>query len=562
MDVDAASPFTTTKPMLINARGVLEVTNSTLILGDRIDVSGQLTLDSGLIDTAQSLWDVRVGRIAGLTGLVELNGGVLDCFGFRVGELNGSSGLCNVNGGVLLSSSVLTIGEVFNSPGTVNLFSGTVIATNDLTKVGNLAYGEFNQKAGTSDLAFLSIGDNMPGTVNLSGGQMTVTPGAPTDIVRVGNLGKGQLNISGGVAQFKGEFHVADNLGVNGVVLLSGGELISTNGLVAIGRYGIGEVTVTNANAWFTNTSVGRHTDANGTLTVQTDGAVFCVDDLSIGRFTNAVGLVSVASGLLSLTNDNIWVGREGIGTLNVTGGGVVRARSLWVGMSPDGTNAPQGTATIDGGTVTLRSNLVVGTALVSTGQVSVLSGTLDITNSNGTGFLDVISGTFALGQGTVRADRTTVTNSAGQITFNGGTLETRDLTVANGSPFVVGDGINQATLRLTGGTATFADGLVISANATVTGCGAILGTIVNNGTLSTNCGPVLAIQSITKAGTTVTVSFTTLTGLNHVLEFKDTLADPSWSAVLPGVIGNGGLTNAQDTTATNRTRFYRIHAQ
>ena len=37
------------------------------------------------------------------------------------------------------------------------------------------------------------------------------------------------------------------------------------------------------------------------------------------------------------------------------------------------------------------------------------------------------------------------------------------------------------------GGTYVFADGLVISSNAKLTGCGTIIGTIVNNGTIATN---------------------------------------------------------------------------
>src|SRR5207244_2383679 len=104
-----------------------------------------------------------------------------------------------------------------------------------------------------------------------SGGVVTVTPANVLDVTRVGNFDTGHLNISGGTVWLRGEFHVADNPGIQGSVLMTGGLLIATNDLVAIGRYGLGDMTITNATAYFTNTSIGRHTDASGTLNVQND---------------------------------------------------------------------------------------------------------------------------------------------------------------------------------------------------------------------------------------------------------------------------------------------------
>ena len=101
---------------------------------------------------------------------------------------------------------------------------------------------------------------------------------------------------------------------------------------------------------------------------------------------------------------------------------------------------------------------------------------------------------------------------------------------------------------------------MVISSNATVTGCGTIIGSIINHGTLSTNCSSArVTITAITKAGTSATVFFTTLSGSNHVLEYKNSLTDAVWMAILPGVIGNGGVTNKTDLTAIVPSRFYRV---
>jgi len=122
---------------------------------------------------------------------------------------------------------------------------------------------------------------------------------------------------------------------------------------------------------------------------------------------------------------------------------------------------------------------------------------------------------------------------------------------------------VNPAALQLQGGTFYFANGLVISSNATVTGCGTILGNVSNFGTLATNCGPAgVVITSVTKTSATTTVFFTTLSGSNHVLEYKNALNNTGWTAILPGVIGNGGVASSSDTNAIASRRFYRIRVQ
>src|SRR5207253_9492955 len=111
---------------------------------------------------------------------------------------------------------------------------------------------------------------------------------------------------------------------------------------------------------------------------------------------------------------------------------------------------------------------------------------------------------------------------------------------------------VHSATLQLLGGTYSFANGLVISSNATVTGCGTIVGTISNSGTLATNCPSAgVTITAITKSGGTATVYFTTVAGSNHVLEYKNSFTDSVWNAILPGVIGNGSVTNKTDPSAS-----------
>ena len=99
----------------------------------------------------------------------------------------------------------------------------------------------------------------------------------------------------------------------------------------------------------------------------------------------------------------------------------------------------------------------------------------------------------MTLESGSIAADSLVVTNETGAMIFNGGTLLSGGSIVSNGLPFVTGDGIHAAVMELRGGTHVFAGGLVISPNATLTGCGVIVGEVFNNGINLLNCdGPGL----------------------------------------------------------------------
>ena len=264
------------------------------------------------------------------------------------------------------------------------------------------------------------------------------------------------------------------------------------------------------------------------------------------------MGHVLLAGGLLAVTNNSIWVGREGTGDLTVSNGTVLAAK-LFVGMAEFNTNVPQGTVVLAGGSTQVSSNLVVGTSLVSTGQVSVVGGNLTVSNSQGGARLTVADGGFTLSQGAVTADNLVLTNSAGQFTFGGGTLQAKNITESNGAPFVVGDGTRAAALQMQGGIYSFADGLVISSNATLTGCGTIIGSITNFGTIATNCGgpgapsitqPPLSLSVPQGSNATFTVTAAGDSPLSYQWRF-DT------NTILSGATNSTyTVTNAQTTNA------------
>src|SRR5260370_33278018 len=143
-------------------------------------------------------------------------------------------------------------------------------------------------------------------------------------------------------------------------------------------------------------------------------------------------------------------------------------------------TNTASGTFNMNGGNLNLLTNLLVGGASLSTGQASVTGGTVTVTNPAGTAMVSVPNGGLTLSGGSLTADNLFLTNATGQFIFNGGTLNSQNATVGNGSPVVVGDGVTPATLHLNGGTLLFTTGLIISSKATLNGCGTCIGSIHN----------------------------------------------------------------------------------
>jgi hypothetical protein len=108
---------------------------------------------------------------------------------------------------------------------------------------------------------------------------------------------------------------------------------------------------------------------------------------------------------------------------------------------------------------------------------------------------------------------------------------------VGNGVPFTVGDGVKPAVFILDGGTHSFADGLVISPNAVVTGCGTIVGSVINNGGTLTvsNCSSSGTAPQILQQPTSITVT-QGATATFMVVASGDAPLSYEWRRGSPGV--------------------------
>jgi T5SS/PEP-CTERM-associated repeat protein len=426
----------------------------------------------------------------------------------------------HVNGELRIDSGIITLGDASST-----------------TKVANATSGTLTINSGTVSAGVLKIGADLPGAT-------------------------GFMNMSGGLLDVSSLFSIGHDSGTTGIVSVVGGQITVTNDDLRIGDSGYGSLTLSNCTLLSTNVNIARDALSVGCLNIQNGAVVAVSNAFSIARFDGSTGTVVVAGGRLSMPGQKLYAGQEGAGQLTISNG-LVEADSLLVAGGI--TNTAIGLLTMGGGQLMLSSVLSVGAPLLSTGQVSIAAGAIFVTNGSSSAFVSVPNGALTLNGGSITTDSLWLTNSTGTVVFNGGVLNTRSTTVTNGAPFVVGNGITPATLYLNGGTHTFANGLTISKNSTLAGCGTIIGPISNFGTIATNCSGGLVAPQITAlstAGRTNVISFTTVTGQTYSLEFKNELTNATWTAIPTGTNGNAGVISLEDTNATVPRRFYHIRSQ
>ena len=415
------------------------------------------------------------------------------------------------NNPLTLVSSELKIAQ----GGALILTNSSLVLTGSFSQGFNLFAGNATLESGsvriiedpdvTNITVFVRVGRTNAASLTINGGIMEAGTMLLADAPFAQFGAQGTVRITGGLLSLSAELSIGDGARGTGVVEVVGGQLRVANSqtnITRVGDQGVGQMIVSNASAFLGNISVARHDGALGTLTIQENGLVQLTDDLSIGRFSGATGTVLVAGGQLDVVDHPIWAGREGIGRL-VVSNGVVQASGL--NVAAVATNTASGTVSFLGGSMVLSSNLVIGSESNSIARMSVEGGDIAVTNTAATAEVDLLTGVLTLNGGMMTTDNLRLTNSAGGLVFNGGTLRSKNSVVSNGSTFVVGNGVRAATLELLGGTHSFANGLVISSNATLTGCGTIIGSVTNFGTIATNCG-VGNAPSITTQPQTVTV--------------------------------------------------------
>lgn len=435
--------------------GVLEVTGigSSLTSQRFLDVgfrgSGQLSVTNGA--TAGSLTDVRIGVMAGATGVVTVAGAgsSLSAAGqLRVGD-RGAGELTVSGGGTVGAQSGISIGSYASGQGVVTVTGpGSSLTSANWLYVGDEGHGELTVSNGgdVSAQGVIRLGVNASGQglVTVTGSGSSLTGSA----IYVGSGGSGELTVSNGASvSAANDFVIGDLAGSTGAAMVTGaGSRLEAANQLIVGRNGqgslviaegaqvaahrlmlgeagagVGAVTVTGAGSrihlaeWLQAGWEGQGdllVTAGGTITAQ--GANF--GGSGVGN-----GAISGAGSRLDVT-DWLHVGWDGRGNLQVAAGGAVTAG---LGAVIGNRVGSVGEATVTGAGSTLRSehSIYVGDSAVGTlsiadgGQVSAR--------------WSVILAQYASGEGAV-----TVTGAGSALIANNiivGLAGRGELTVANG---------------------------------------------------------------------------------------------------------------------------------
>jgi hypothetical protein len=475
--------------------------------------NGSYLLDNGSVSVGSSEY---VGEGSSVGSFTQSGGTHVVHDAMKIADTPGSTGHYTLTNGALTvddpqGSGYLTIG--YRGTGTFNQSGGSVSALHLQLAQGTSGNAHFDLSAGTLTVnGSEAIGEGGVGVFHQTGGTHTMTgnlfltldPGSSGTY----NLDGGTLNISGNIVN-NGTMTQAPGatLNLGGTILGSG--IIQTNGPVTLSdqsNLNSGTLQIGGGNAGAQSLTVGL--DAQDPVTHAT---VPGNGTLSITGGTTTVG------GVLGAGNDGTLSTGTGTGYIDVSGGelssqtiilgsatggrGEMRVREF--GQVVVGGGLSSNDLIMDGGSLAvldqdppaaedsvLNRSIVAG--YLRDGAMTLNAGTVT-TPYLKVGVTPGKIGTLTLNGGTLTTANLLAPNGAGSvIAFSGGTLNSGRSGVQTGSALVVGNGTSAARLALTpaGGTHTFANGLSVSANATLAGAGTITGLVTSAGTLDPGDAP------------------------------------------------------------------------
>jgi hypothetical protein len=317
-------------------------------------------------------------------------------------------------------------------------------------------------------------------------GAMIVNDGAATfRSAFVGVDNTGSVSMPGGTMSVLSNLVVGMNSGGIGVVMITGGSLTATNGVIGVGNdgtssngLGVGTMAVSNGTVTASCILLGSSAGGQGEMTLDTGGSVASAGtnailicngfgqiggDLSWTNIGSAMYCGYAHPGAYALSNgtsscQDVYVGYDNAGTMTIAGGAMSILSRLTIGHlgSPMSTgavwitggqltmvsqtaiigNSGVGQMTMSNGTVTATSVIVgnngsnPGTLTVAGGAMTVLSG-LTVGNCAGgmTGIVTITGGNLYVTNATHDA---TLDVRNGRVTLNGGLLQVDKLVMTN----------------------------------------------------------------------------------------------------------------------------------
>ena len=348
--------------------------NNNLIIGAG-GGTGTATVSGGAINISNELW---VGNAANSKGTLNFSGGTITGGTYAcIGRDTGTKGTLNFTGGTWTksgsgnfivgdnatgemnfsgASSVLNVtGEFWianntNGNGTMTFASGSITNSSwvAIGRGGNavltMTGGSWTKNGTGSNFIVGSQGSGKTGTMNMSGGTVTVQPGTTVDrgITWVGEMNgaTGNLTLSGTAAFTTARITMGQNAGATGNLTLDGGTLrvgqITGGAGTANVTFNGGQVVASAASAAFIDNLDSANLAAGGLVI---DSAGFNLASAQLLAGTG--GLVKGGAGTLTLTAANTYAGattvnggKLAITTASLASGPVTLADATALGIS------------------------------------------------------------------------------------------------------------------------------------------------------------------------------------------------------------------------------------
>ncbi len=175
-------------------------TNATNWSGDTLPGASDIAVvdtatagESPILDAAHTVKYLRVGRLSGNTGSLEIatGGNLTGTASTYIGEQDNAMGTVNVTGGTLALQAATALGRY--GTGNLNISAGSVNATSFASSYYAGSASAINMTGGTfTTTDYVIIGKNSDSTMNLSGGTFN-----PNSLMIGQSAGTGQFVISG-----------------------------------------------------------------------------------------------------------------------------------------------------------------------------------------------------------------------------------------------------------------------------------------------------------------------------------------------------------------------------
>ena len=410
----------------LNISGGTTTTKFLAVAGDQGGAThtGVVNITGGVNTIAPGAGQSYLGRQAGSTGTLNLNGGALtNASGqdFHIGFEGGTGNLNITNGGTFTHNWWVNVARSAGSSGQITVSgAGSSLVVNGggdaHTNIGENGVGSMTITNGgafttQSELAVGRFGGST-GNVLLGGAGSSISLTGGDRHFYVGQGGSGTFSQSGGTLNLNGNrVQIAEEGGSIGVVNLTGGQVQNSQ--------------------WF---HVGSGVGANGTLNVN---YTIPTDTLTTGAFyvgnNGATGALNIISGVVT-ANNVAEIGRGGgTGNYNQSGGSLSVGGLFALGIGGTGLGDISGGTTSSGGDFRVGDGGGTGTLNISGTASITANGEFQVGNGLGNGTVNMSGGNILAnswvaigrdgGSGVFNLSGGTFTKGAGNGTFDIGTF-------------------------------------------------------------------------------------------------------------------------------------------